>query len=341
MWFVFGLLAVVDVQFNEDMTEVTISGEGKFTDFKDIPTELVKATIKGEITEIGDFSFSTLENLQTVNFQITSTSFRIGSNTFFGCSLLKTINIPDVTNYIGESAFEGCNSLTEIEIPFSLTTISKKCFYKCGRLQKIDLKNVKSINSSAFSMCSALSDVKFSNSLETIESSAFNACKISQITLPNTLKYIGNQSFCFCTELTSITFPDSVEYIGEPAFYGCVSVKELTIPPKVETIFDSTFVQMKNLQKVKLNHVKKISKEAFSQCVKLNNIDWGDSLTYIGSNAFSSSGLEGEISLPSTIVSIDASAFTKTQIKSIIFNSEKNSIDNVVNENDKNGLTEK
>ena len=52
----------------------------------------------------------------------------------FGCSSLKSINIPDSVTSIGEGAFESCYSLKDITIPNSITSIGDCTFGDCDNL---------------------------------------------------------------------------------------------------------------------------------------------------------------------------------------------------------------
>ena len=58
----------------------------------------------------------------------------IGSNAFYNCYSLTSIEIPNSVTSIGRSAFEFCSGLTSIEIPNSVTSIDSYAFYSCYRL---------------------------------------------------------------------------------------------------------------------------------------------------------------------------------------------------------------
>ena len=61
------------------------------------------------------------------NFSVTS----IGDSTFYKCSGLTSVEIPNSVTSIGERAFYGCKGLTSIEIPNSVTSIGYSAFYGC------------------------------------------------------------------------------------------------------------------------------------------------------------------------------------------------------------------
>lgn len=56
------------------------------------------------------------------------------SYTFYGCSSLTSITIPNGVTNIGKDAFSYCRGLTSINIPDSVTSIGKNAFYNCSGL---------------------------------------------------------------------------------------------------------------------------------------------------------------------------------------------------------------
>jgi hypothetical protein len=64
------------------------------------------------------------------NTSITS----IGSESFYGCSSLTSINIPVGVTSLGEYCFFGCFSLTSITLPESVTSLGEGCFMFCSSL---------------------------------------------------------------------------------------------------------------------------------------------------------------------------------------------------------------
>ena len=95
-----------------------------------------------------------------------------GENSFWGCTNLKSIIIPNSVNFIGstlreflefmipetiipgEGPFKGCTSLNSIYIPNSVTTIGDAAFRGCSALKSINIPNtVTSIGRAAFYNC--------------------------------------------------------------------------------------------------------------------------------------------------------------------------------------------
>lgn len=101
----------------------------------------------------------------------------------------------------------------------------------------------------------------------------------------------------------NMVIPDGIEVIGKNAF----SAKRF---------------QRNNIKSVKFpDSLKKIEEEAFSQCVDITDIQFGNGLECIKKNAFSSCrGLE-EIVLPDSLRVIESQAFADCfKLKNIVFN---------------------
>ena len=64
----------------------------------------------------------------------------IGSSTFYNCSNLTSIILPEGVTSIGGSAFEGCSSLTSINIPEDVMSIGNYAFLGCSSLTAITCK---------------------------------------------------------------------------------------------------------------------------------------------------------------------------------------------------------
>ena len=85
---------------------------------------------------------------------------KIGDSSFYGCSNLTSITIPNSVTLIGYSAFEGCTNLTSIAIPNSVTSIGGYAFFYCSRMTSVTIPDgVTSIGSYAFYECTSLTSV--------------------------------------------------------------------------------------------------------------------------------------------------------------------------------------
>ncbi len=151
----------------------------------------------------------------------------IGDYTFYGCTSLTSVTIPDSVTTIGWMAFEGCTSLTNVTIPDSVTTIQSEAFFNCTSLTEI---KVSESNKSYTSVDGVL----FSKDKKTLISYPAGK-KANSYTVPSSVTVIREYTFSNCTSLTNVTIPASVTRIGDfeatgtalaiyPAFFGCSSL---------------------------------------------------------------------------------------------------------------------
>ena len=167
----------------------------------------------------------------------------IGKNTFYDCSGLTSVTIPNSVTSIGDGAFYDCRGLTSVTIPNSVTSIGNNAFSGCRGLTSVTFGNgVTSIGDGAFYDCRGLTSVTFGNGVTSIGGSAFKNCSgLTSVTIPNSVTSIGNGAFYDCSGLTSVTIPNSVTSIGGSAFAFCYSLTSVTIPSSVTSIGESAF----------------------------------------------------------------------------------------------------
>ena len=265
---------------NSDGTSVTVTYQNSiYLGYSNLSGNLIipqTVTYNGTayiVTSIGWRTFYGCTGLTSVTIPNSVTT--IGENAFQGCSGLTSVTIPNSVTSIGGGAFRGCSGLTEVIIPNSVTSISEGVFSRCSGLTSVTIPNsVTSIGWSAFSGCSGLTSVTIPNSVTFIDGYAFSSCSgLTSVTIPNSVTSIGNYAFSGCSGLTSVTIGNSVTSIGESAFEGCSGLTSVTIPNSVTTIGESAFRYCSGLTSVTIgNSVTSIGDFAFWYCSGIKNI---------------------------------------------------------------------
>ena len=156
----------------------------------------------------------------------------IGDRAFYGCSSLKSIDLPDSVTTIGDCAFSGCDSLNSIDLPYSVTTIGDSAFSGCSLLTSVEVseKNENYIS---------VDGVLFTKDRKTFVQYPAGK-KDKEYAIPSGVTTIGG-AFSGCSSLESIDLPDSVTTIGIAAFRGCSSLESIVIPDSVTTIGNEAF----------------------------------------------------------------------------------------------------
>ena len=136
------------------------------------------------------------------------------------------------------------------------------------------------------------------NSVTSIGSNAFSGCtSLTSVTIPSSVTSIGGSAFYNCNSLTRVTIPSSVIIIGSNAFHNCNSLVSITVDSNnsmydsrnncnaiIETATNTLIAGCKNT--VIPNSVTSIGSGAFSGCTSLTSVTIPSSVTNIGSDAF-------------------------------------------------------
>lgn len=186
----------------------------------------------------------------------------------------------------------------------------------------------------------SLKRYKVPEGVEIICDEAFYNCEsLEEIILPSSLKKIGNMAFGYCENLESIEIPEGIKKIEHSTFCGCSSLDNLVLPHSLETIDSGAFEDVRRIVSNSPNFVIKddclfssdqktlihffnngrsvfevphgteiIDGYAFVRST-IRRIIIPDTVSVIGSCAFSDCKYLRDISLPSSDVEINDAAF--------------------------------
>lgn len=224
--------------------------------------------------------------------------------------------IPDGVETMESGAFQNNETLEKVTFPATLKEISWSCFFLCNNLKSVHIPgSVKTLGGYSFSRCFSLEEVVLQDGLEVIGRDAFSSCRnIKQIALPSSLTTIGESAFQG-VPFKYIALPKSVQKIGEGAFadgdgktkatflvaknsyaeryviehgykYHILDCKEGVA--STENVYDGTlFVAGKLGKALKVgDDTKRIAKEVFKDCEKIETVELPGSLLEIQDYAF-------------------------------------------------------
>ena len=266
--------------------ELNITGFGNMVDISSSTgspwynkSELVSLIkIDDGITNIGDYAFSNLHNVESV---IIPNSVKVlGVAAFFNCWKLKTLTISEGIIEIKRGAFEQCYQLEKIYLPKSLMSIGDEVFRGCSSLVSITVDADNEYYSS--DEIGVLFDKNKNIIIKYPEGNPKTSYNI-----PYGVTQINKKAFWGSEYLRSILIPSSITSIGEAAFAHCGKIEEMLIPEGVLSIDSETFQYCYNLKSVTIpKSTTYIGSRAFEHCEMLNDIILPTEITYIGDSAF-------------------------------------------------------
>lgn len=156
--------------------------------------------------------------------------------------------------------------------------------------EEIEGKPVRVIGKYAFKWKAAfIKDVRLPDTVSLIKESAFAGCSMERIKLPLNLCKFERFALAGCDNLQTIDLPQSLTELSDSLFESSGLV-QIVIPENITCINSGAFMLCHNLERVVFAEGSKlntIGQEAFSQCMRLKELELPDSLQIIEGSAFS------------------------------------------------------
>ena len=283
-------------------------------------TGLTAVTLPNAMTDIGGWAFAYCTGLTEVT--IPNAVTYIGSGAFSGCTGLTEVTIPNAVTEIGFSAFSGCTGLTEVTIPNAVTHIGDGVFAYCTGLKKViwNARNVQNFlhnySTYPFLSCKQLTDFVFGEEVEHIP--ALLCCELASLknlVIGNSVTSIGISAFDGCSGLTEVIWnarnvQDFQDNSSRP-FSGCDRLTDFVFGEEVEHIPDYLCYQLTSLNTIVIpNSVTSIGTNAFSFCSGLKTVTIPNSVTNIGSSAFEDCTELKTVTIGNSVTDIGDEAFS-------------------------------
>ena len=269
--------------------------------------------------------------------------------TFYGCTGLTTVNIPDKVMSIGAYAFRDCSGLGSLTIGSGVTSYGNSAF-QCSKLTSVTVSKPTPVaitpnvftnrtnatlyvpkgSKGAYQAADYWKEFKViiemapaSTNITFADANVKALCVANWDTNGN--GELSEAEAAAVTDLgevfknnSTITSFNELRYftgltsIGSSAFEGCSDLTSVTIPNSVTSIDYATFAYCSSLTSITIpNSVTSISDYAFYMCQFLTSITIPNSVTSIGKGAFAYCLNLTSINIPSSVTSIGENAFVE------------------------------
>ena len=242
------------------------------------------------------------------------TGGNIENGAFSGISSLVSVIISDNVRIIEPYAFMNCTGLVSAALGNGAICVGDYGFYGCHNLEKVSGgKNLYVIGKSAFEKCAALTGFAFPDRLVSIGAEAFGDCgSLAEISLPEGLSELGDYAFRNCSLLTDVYLPSGIG--GKPAgiFYACASLGTFSGGEGLSGFGEAFFYNCTRLRNVAIPKnaaFDEIGDYAFFGCTGILSLPAAGNIKVIGKYAYASSGIAGDLKIPSGIKSIGERSF--------------------------------
>jgi hypothetical protein len=240
----------------------TVTWLGKHSFYKCV--NLKKVTITKNVDFIGNNAFSDCCQLILKN---KSKHFIYNQNVLYndsGTNVIhfsmgskrKTVKLLNTVRTIGRNSFWNCTNLKKLYIPESVRQIGYNPFAKCKNLTFINFSNHYAV----------INKVLYDSSIKEVVCGTSKSTKNGIIKLPKSVISIGRNAFTGCDSLVEIIIPNTLELISRGAFSDCINLEKIIIPATIKDIGDWAFNNCVSLKQIELPKELSIKPNTFTGC---------------------------------------------------------------------------
>lgn len=259
------------------------------------------------------------------SYTVPESAWVIMDMAFCGASKLKDVVLHDGIYSFGNFTFKDCTSLRSVTIPESLSTIGLGSFNGCSSLESIDVSTKNKHYESEdgilyqiggyrllqYPIGSSAAVFELPEMVMEISDGAFAECtKLKEITLNGNLIWIGAKAFEGCTSLTTVHNNSCLPVIAGSDMCGSVAKYASEVDGTVGSYVDDDGFAYSYNMKSGIAQITGYRGEAKDLSIEAD-VDIEEDkyeINSIGMIAFLGTDVE-KVSLPSTLVSIAATAF--------------------------------
>ena len=269
------------------------------------------------VTSIGNDAFNGCSITSVV---IPEGIVSIGSQSFFECRQLSSINLPSTVRNFAWRSFGCCSSIQSIVIPEGVTVLKDAMLYGCESLETVVLPStLKTIENAVFHYDHNLSKINLPEGLESLQGTVFGECySLDSIVLPTTLNRIDNSVFYGCSFTSFVNYSNlNAEYNN---YWGAFSVIGSLMNGLIEFDLISKELIKYNGNATSFvlpNDIDKISPAFFDSC-SIDTFLIADGATEISDDLFCGCKKEIVVIIPESVTSIGNRAFKNSKLLSII-----------------------
>jgi len=247
-------------------------------------------------------------------------------NNWYTNNDLKSVILSSNILYIDDYSFASCGQLTKVIFSQKLSTIGQRVFEGCYSITSMNFSDTQltNIGYSAFNHCYALEMVSFPKTLNFIDKYSFDSTNLKSVSIDAANQfYTVKDNVIFNKEFTELCFyppgkdgfyniPDGITKISSTAFFHCIYLTGIEMPSSISSIGIDAFAYCRKIEEINFpSQIREIQYGAFRDC-SLKKIVIPESLSIIGSEAFSCETIDSIVSYIKNPYSIDKYTFGST-----------------------------